>query len=222
MGIWEVNLPTPGTYTFEVDVTAGNANVGTSIYQGDDVALSKSGYFTGGYSNSSGAGGDESFTIVNPYTDMYFGWAVWKVGSGDMNQTSTFNLTWGPVSATEPMSVDDLVIERFSTIGARLTWSQVTEDINGNPLSVDYYRIHRSLDPGFTPTSADSIGYTTAPDTTFDDIYAVILSQKYFYNVIAVDTDGVDVAEPRKEASPRIITRYPPRSDAPDAVRSRH
>ncbi len=70
MGIWEVNLPTPGTYTFQVDVTAGNANLGTSIYQGDAVALSKSGYFTGGYSNTAGAGGDESFTIVNHNTDM--------------------------------------------------------------------------------------------------------------------------------------------------------
>jgi hypothetical protein len=220
MGLWEVYLATPGTYNFQVDVTSGAANIGTSLYDGSTQNNSKSGYFTGGFSNSAGGGGDESFSITNPYWGMYFGWAVWKVGSTDRTLASTFNLTWSS-SARIPMSVDDLVIERVDSTSARLSWSPVTQDTSGNPLSVNYYRIHRNANPDFIPSPSDSIGYTLGGTTVFLDPGVIWNYQKYFYNVIAVDTDGLILSQPGGNESTRIVVGCPPRADAPEAIRSR-
>lgn|GEM_PF-631682 len=221
MGVWEVHAPS-GSYDFMVDVVAGNADIGTSLYDGSDTYFSKSEYFPGGFSNSAGAGGDESFTIASPYIAQFFGWAVWKNGSADRTLTSTFYLTWGPSTAPVPRAVDDLVIVRIDyTNDVQLVWSQVTQDTSGNPLEVDYYRVHRNVDPDFEPSPSDSIGFTTPPDTTYDDLGVTLSNLMYFYKVIAVDTDGVVVGQPTAPQNPRIVTGTPPRDDAPAAVRSR-
>jgi len=222
MGMWEVYPPSPGFYDFVVDVISGNADIGTSLYDGADPYASKSEYYSGAFSNSAGGGGDESFSIDSPYMGMYFGWAVWKNGAADRTLTSTFYLRWGPSIAPVPMPVDDLVIVRIDyTNDVRLIWSQVTQDTSGSPLAVNYYRVHRNVDPYFTPSSSDSIGFTTPPDTTYDDLGVTLSNLIYFYKVIAVDTDGVVVSQPTEPQNPRIVTGIPPRDDAPAAVRSR-
>ena len=221
LGVWEVRVSPGSQYDFEVDVISGNADIGTSIYGAGDGYYDKSEYVTGGFSNSAGPGGDESFTVPAPGAYYYYGWVVWKESSVDLTLSSTFYLTWGPVGAPVPMPVDDLVIQRIDTTGARLIWSQVTQDTSGNPLAVDYYRIHRNIDPGFTPSTLDSIGFTTAPDTTYDDVGVVWSNDKYFYQVIAVDTDGVVASQPGGEERGRIITGDPEREETPEAIRSR-
>ena len=187
MGVWEVYLDIPGSYAFEVDVISGNADIGTSLYDSDVNYHNKTSFFGDGISDSPVAGGDESFIISNPYSGQYFGWAVWKAHCADRTLSSTFYLTWGPVVNRVPLPVNDLVIERVDSTGAQLTWTAVTEDTSGNPLTVDYYRIHRNLDPDFTPSPGDSIGSATG--TTYVDPMVIWNNPKYFYKVVAVDTD---------------------------------
>jgi thermitase len=221
LGVWEVYLDSVGYYSFRVEVDSGTADLGTSLYDGSNPIYSKSDYFTGGFSNATGSGGDESFTIMNPYDEQYFGWVVWKVSSNDRLSSATFHLTWGIGAPPVPRSVENLVIERVDSTGARLLWSPVTEDTSGQPLTTDYYRIHRNTDPDFTPSPADSIGYTPGGTTTFLDANAIWNNQKYFYQVIAVDTDGVMVSGATGNSSFRIVTGQPSRTDSPEAIRSR-
>jgi len=218
LGVWEVYLDNPGAYTFAVDVTSGTADIETSIYTSEVLFQSRADYFTGGHSNSAPGGGDESFTITNPYEGMYFGWVVHKVSSVDRNLSSTFNLIWGPAANPVPMAVDDLVIERVDSTGVRLIWTEVTQDTTGNPLTVDYYRIHRNVDPEFTPSPGDSLG--SATDTTYFDPMVIWNDQKYFYKVIAVILDGMAAARASGDTGAPAVIGRPPRSDAPDGVRS--
>ena len=222
LGLWEVYPSPQGAYYFQVDVVSGTADIGTSLYDGNLEYFGKSDYFTGGFSNSAGSGGDESFSIWNPYASEYFAWMVWKVGSVDRNSAVTFYLTWGPISLLEPAPVNDLVIERLDSTSALLSWSPVTQDTSGQPLTVDYYRIHRNTNPDFVPSPSDSIGYTPGGSTVYMDQYVIWNNPKYFYKVIAVDTDGVMVSGSGGNGSSGIITGQPPRSDAPEAVRTRY
>jgi hypothetical protein len=73
-------------------------------------------------------------------------------------------------------AVSNLVIQAEDEY-IRLSWSPPSPD-------VDYYVISRSDDPQFTPTAADSIGWTT--DTTYVDTDAAGETAKAFYSVKAV------------------------------------
>ena len=87
-----------------------------------------------------------------------------------------------------PAKVGDLTIE-IASGDASLSWSPVTEDTLGNPITITYYVIYYSPDdPYFVPSSGDSIGYVTPPITTFIDSGAMI-NLKRFYNVKAVVED---------------------------------
>ncbi len=71
---------------------------------------------------------------------------------------------------------------RISIIGdsVQLSWDPVTEDINGNPIQVDYYKIYSSqTDPYFSPSEENLIGTTT--ETSFNDT----LANRGFYIVTA-------------------------------------
>jgi fibronectin type 3 domain-containing protein len=111
------------------------------------------------------------------------------------------------------------VIIRLDSTNVRLRWTAVTEDTSGNPLTINYYRIHRSTDPHFVPSPADSIGMTTG--MSYDDSDVMWPNEKYFYSVIAVDTDGV-VASAPNPPTPRIIATSPTRDDSPRAIREQH
>jgi len=222
LGVWEVYLDSIGYYSFRVEVDSGTADLGTSLYDGSNPIYNKSNYFTGGFSNATGSGGDESFTIMNPYDGQYFGWVVWKASSNDRLSSATFHLTWGIGAPPVPKPVENLVIERLDSTGARLIWSPVIEDTSGNPLVVDYYRIHRSIDPDFVPSPSDSIGYTPAGTTNFVDSNIIWNYQKYFYQVIAVDLDGVMIDQTEGSESVRGVSGRPPRSDARETVRTHY
>ena len=93
-------------------------------------------YGTGaGADGSAPGGGDESFDIQISTIGQTFAWVVWKDGAVDRSRYATFYLTWGPSAAAVPATIDDLVIERVDSTGARLIWNPVTEDTSGNPLT---------------------------------------------------------------------------------------
>ncbi|PIS42567.1 MAG: hypothetical protein COT24_02945 [Candidatus Kerfeldbacteria bacterium CG08_land_8_20_14_0_20_40_16] len=79
-----------------------------------------------------------------------------------------------------PRPVDDLIAIRSGN-DIHLSWSAVTQDTSGAPISVDYYRIYRSNNPWFNPAAQYLIDSTTA--TSFSD---PILDYHYFYQVTAV------------------------------------
>jgi hypothetical protein len=184
--VWEVHLNESGYYRFQVNVTSGTADIGTSLYDYNLSNAGKSDYYAGGYSNSTGAGGNESFTVYNETTGESYAWVVWKVGANDRLASVTFNLTFGLGSPPIPRSVADLVIFRVDSTSAGLSWSPVTQDTTGLPVTISYYRIHRNTNPDFIPSPSDSIGYSPGNSTAYLDPYAIWSQSKYFYRVIAV------------------------------------
>jgi hypothetical protein len=83
-----------------------------------------------------------------------------------------------------PRAIDDLVISRSGN-DVELSWSPVTTDTSGNPITISRYFIYASDDP----SAADSIGYVTQPDTSFMETNALLAGDKRFYNVKAVEGD---------------------------------
>jgi hypothetical protein len=77
----------------------------------------------------------------------------------------------------------------------RLTWSAVTEDEVGVPLTVDHYIVYRGDDPLFSPGPSDSIGGTAG--TSYDDPAAALKDPgtNHFYVVKAVDVSSVKSAD---------------------------
>ena len=93
----------------------------------------------------------------------------------------TFTVTNEPPAP--PVPVDDLVI---STLGNHVTlsWSPVTEDINGDPIIVSNYNIYAGSDPMFVPAPGNQIGSTSG--TAFLHLNAMIDPDRLFYIITAV------------------------------------
>jgi hypothetical protein len=68
-----------------------------------------------------------------------------------------------------------------------ISWHPVTTDTLGGPEIVDRYIVYRNTDPSFVPTNADSIGFTSAPDTVYTDVGVLPNANSYYYLVKAVD-----------------------------------
>ncbi|MBN2414639.1 T9SS type A sorting domain-containing protein [bacterium] len=102
--------------------------------------------------------------------------------SEDYPFTSLENGVWEPVAPKKPQALEIA----FSSGTARLTWNTVTADTNGQPASIESYRIFRSSDIGFNPADTDSF---TVTDTTFSDIPGPA-ELCNFYRVTAIDSDG--------------------------------
>ena len=83
-----------------------------------------------------------------------------------------------------PKSIDDLVII-LSGDNAVLSWSPVTEDTSGNPITVDYYQIYRDTNAVFMPSGMNLID-STATTTFTDPAILATPVPAYFYNVTAI------------------------------------
>jgi hypothetical protein len=70
-----------------------------------------------------------------------------------------------------------------------LTWSPVTLDVNGLPVSIDYYEVYRNTNPHYTTTGLIPVGFPSSNE--FIDLG--ILGNpavNYFYRVVAVSLAG--------------------------------
>ena len=94
-----------------------------------------------------------------------------------------------PYSNPVPAAITDLGA-RLAGDRLHLTWSAVTVDQVGVPLSVDHYVVYRGDDPSFSPGAPDSIGATAG--TSFDDPAAAVKDTvtNHYYVVRAVDGSG--------------------------------
>jgi hypothetical protein len=90
LDIYECCL-TAGEYSFELDQTAGTCDLGMSLYDDEGATYAKSEYMSGGYANSYGDGGDESFRITIPDRGCR-ALVVWKVDSSDYAKSCTYQI----------------------------------------------------------------------------------------------------------------------------------
>ena len=79
------------TYDFDLD-NLGSADLGFALYDATGTYFTKLDYMTGGYGDSLGAGGDETFTIEVPASG-YYGLAIWKATSADRLLSSSYTVT---------------------------------------------------------------------------------------------------------------------------------
>lgn len=98
LDIYEVYL-TAGEYYFYLDQTAGNCNLGMSLYDNDTVNCKKSDYIAGAYADDTGDVGDEQFQVTIPENGFY-GLVVWKVDSSDYDRVSTYRIAIGAPQIT--------------------------------------------------------------------------------------------------------------------------
>jgi hypothetical protein len=93
-----------------------------------------------------------------------------------------------PPEAPEQLSAGILQ----TILGARLqlTWSPVTEDVNGGPETVTHYTVHRGSEAFFTPSAGNAIGQSST--TSYLDGFDTLgdPGTNYFYVVCAVDVGG--------------------------------
>jgi hypothetical protein len=92
-----------------------------------------------------------------------------------------------------PEAPEQLSAGVFQTIQGprlRLTWSPVTEDVNGDPETVTHYTIHRGSEAFFTPSAGNIISQTSG--TSHIDMFDTLgdPGTNYFYVVCAVDVGG--------------------------------
>jgi hypothetical protein len=88
-----------------------------------------------------------------------------------------------------PAAISDLTA-RLTTSAIRLSWTAVTEDEGGQPITVDHYVVYRGSEAAFTAGPADSVGSTAG--TTYDDPTPALSDPavNHYYVVKAVDGAG--------------------------------
>jgi M6 family metalloprotease-like protein len=106
-----------------------------------------------------------------------------------------------------PTAIADLMATLAGDV-IHLSWSAVTEDTSGMPITVDHYVIYRHDDPDFTPASADSVGSTL--DIFYDDPSPALkdTSINNYYVAKAVDDRGRKSSDSNKvgEFDSEVIT----------------
>jgi hypothetical protein len=107
--------------------------------------------------------------------------------STDYGQTFTSNHVYSTQEDVLPPAVITDLKATLADSSIVLNWSEISQDIWGNPESIDYYVVYRDTVPDYIPTSGDSIGAPVMP--TFTDSEAS-LSTFYFYLLKAVDDSG--------------------------------
>jgi hypothetical protein len=159
--------------TTEVDLTVETVSLGP--VEGALVCLRKvSDVYVYGYTGSDGA----LSLPVTPVTE----------GTIDLTVTA-YNIIpyMGEVPAVlTPIPKRPLNVEAEAT-GSNLvlTWSPVTEDMLGNPVTVDWYEVYSMNVPHFPVSDLSPVGSPT--DTTFTDVGVVgDTATNHYYRVVAV------------------------------------
>jgi parallel beta-helix repeat protein len=135
-------------------------------------------------------------TIWEDEESDYNIWITSEIPSGNYyvyaeisdHDTSLFVYSNGPLTVSHervPQAIHEIIITRVAN-SILLQWSPVVSDTSGIPVAISYYVIYASSSvPFFEPTSSDSIGFVTRPDSTYIDLNALTLPKR-FYNVKAV------------------------------------
>ncbi|MFC1563512.1 kelch repeat-containing protein [candidate division KSB1 bacterium] len=145
---------------------------------------------------------DSAFTDTSAAVGITY---YYRISASDsLNQESSFS---NEASATPfdplPPAAPTNLIASAGNAQVSLIW-----DLNAEA-DMDTYIIYRSLTPGFTPESSDSIGVNTHPDTTFTDIN-VFNNTTYYYKIAATDTvNNLSAFSNEASATPVPLLDYP-------------
>ncbi len=182
--VWPSPTTFNGPYPVEATITDDNGVLFASIHYkfgSDDwqesIADSSSGdqyYFT--------IPAITATTIIRYYLEAVDDSGFWNTGcyppacdSGPI----VFYAIYTPPG--DPRAIDDLTIEIDNT-DVLLDWTAITEDVNGNPITVSYYNIYR----GMEADGSDAVIIDTTTNDSYTDTGAASDSTRYFYNVRAV------------------------------------
>jgi len=187
--VYATTVPVPGNYAVYFWVNhndyAGDAHYVIDTHAGPDSVIGDQNY----------VGEPEQWQLLGtfPFSDSarvtvsdYFTSGVYVVADA---------IKWVYSSPLEPdappAAVADLASHRAGgDIG--LTWSPVTQDTAGNPLTVDRYVIYRDDDPSAEP--ADSIGYTAG--TAYTDPGAAGSTSANHYYIVRAASDAKGKSAP--------------------------
>jgi hypothetical protein len=97
-----------------------------------------------------------------------------------------------------PQSPQNVTAELLDPNGVRITWNEVTHDIDGAELGIDYYEIYRKGNAWFTIENLNPLG--TTANLYYDDLGVIGHTEmNYFYRIVAVSTDDLE-SEPSNPA----------------------
>jgi hypothetical protein len=191
--VYTTTVPVPGNYDVSFWVNdenyAADAHYYIDTHAGPDSAI--------GDQNWVGAPEDWQYLGTFPFsdtarvtvTDDWSGAGVYVIADA---------IKWEYVSPLEPdappAAVTDLASHR-SGADIALTWSAVTQDTAGNPLTVDRYVIYRDTDPTIEP--ADSVGFTAG--TEYNDPGAAGSPATNYYYIIRAVSDAKGKSAPSNQ-----------------------
>jgi serine protease len=192
-------------HTFDVYMVAGQSypvnlfnhstiNLGAAIfragvsYQGLDDAVA--------VFNANGAGGHESGEFTAAITGWH-GVAVYRDGYLDLGPAAPYGIvvgTWRPAAITDLAITPIDFSPGYATV--HMTFTPVTTDMNGNPLTVDHYTLYTVEANGYD----FSTPWVEVLSTTYNDGEGPLYfgnigwTTSAYLNLVAVDTDGLIVA----------------------------
>jgi hypothetical protein len=131
------------------------------------------------------------------------------ISSGGTKATSTNYVLYGTISQTTIGSVaggnykgiigfwqpfdwiapnDPFIVKvNKSSNNVVLTWNKIITDVNGNPEIIQYYSVYRDTIPNYFSGTANFVGNSSGPDTTYTDVGSLNSTKSYYYLVKAVD-----------------------------------
>ncbi|MBN2375822.1 MAG: hypothetical protein JXD22_05455 [Sedimentisphaerales bacterium] len=180
LDIYEVYLYA-GVYYFYLDQTSGTCDLAMSLYDDETTQCQKSEYMSGGYANSYGDGGDESFQITIPDSGFHC-LVVWKYDSSDYDKSATYKLAVGTptlevatpnggetwyIGSTYLISWDRFCSDNYVNIDLSLdagaTWSRIASNVYNDgshwwkvdscPSTQSRIRVTSTTNSAFTDTS---------------------------------------------------------------------
>lgn len=159
---YEFYMEGGSSYLFELDILSGSAYLELRVFRDSLTVVGRPSAVAVGYSGS-----------ILTYTPPVSDWYMIVVARYDCNSSGMpvwYQINVGP---NTPPPVTDLTADYWpSPAGIRLAWS---------PISFPYgfrYIIYRNSVPDFTPTIADSIGWTT--DTTYIDVNPFAATKNFY------------------------------------------
>lgn len=146
-----------------------------------------------------GFAGFGTYNFVNSGVSEGFYAGTASIGHGLFNDPATV-YAYLNVQSRKPIApiVVDIYPVDFTAGNAivHATWTPVVEDVDGNPVSVDYYVIYYDDDWMFGSPGAESVGSSTDLDLYFHNVG---LTDKAFMRITAVDDDGVLLGDSRPD-----------------------
>jgi hypothetical protein len=164
---------------------------------------------------------DVSFTpapIPGMSSDYFGDYIGISAQSGRVYPVWTDNRAGRPLAYVSPFTIEQIpaaIADLSATLAGdaiRLSWSAVTTDVDGLPVTADHYIIYRGEASGFSPGPTDSIGSTTG--TSFDDPAAAIgdPATDHYYLVRAVSALGMKSADSNVAGEfDRYLANMPPK-----------